>query len=392
MKIAMFGIRGVPTHLPGVAKCAHQDLLTAGTEKAAEQLSWRLAARGHDVTVFCRKGRTLLSAPEWEGVKLVHLPCIRSKHLEAVAHTALSAAEVVRRGGFDVAHIHAIGPNLFSFVPRLAGIGTVATVHGLDFRRQKWGPVAKLALRTGSRAATTFPHRTIVVSKSLQAYYAEKGCEVAFVPNGVDDPIRRPINALAGRGLVEGGYLLFLGRLTPEKGVDLLLEAFRGVRTPMKLLVAGGGTYSGDYIGTLKRLAGMDPRVVLEAGGLYGDERLEALSNAAGFVLPSHIEGLSIALLEAMRYGLAPLVSDIPENAEVVAPFAGPTFRDGDVASLERALARLCDDAGERAEVGRRAAENATQYSWDRVVEQTERVYEEAAAAAGRRVRLSGRA
>lgn len=354
---------------------------SGGVEKAVEEISTRLAGRGHDVTVFCRARYNRRGLDHFEGVRLVNLPAIYTKHLEAATHSFVAALRTLR--GFDIVHFHAIGPSMFSWLPRLTGQRVVATVHALDWRREKWSGFAKLALRLGARAATTFPQRTIAVSRTIQQFLIERfERDTTYIPNGVTPGEKRPINKLARFGLKGGDYTLYLGRLVPEKGCHLLIRAFRELKTDRKLLIAGGESHSDRYAAELHELARGDSRIVF-AGPLYGEDKDEAFSNASLFVLPSTLEGMPIVLLEAMSYGTPVLCSDIPENMEVVrpadtSPQLASTFPRGDADGL-RAAAEAClqspADIGSRAE---RAAEHvAREFNWDRIVTQTETVYAE---------------
>jgi glycosyltransferase involved in cell wall biosynthesis len=269
-------------------------------------------------------------------------------------------------------------------MPRLARVPCVATVHALDARRDKWGPVASRVLEAGERAATTVPNRTIAVSRLMKDYLErEYGRAVTYIPNGVDPAALEPASPVAG--LEPGRFALFLGRIVPEKEVHTLISAFSRLPGDTKLAVAGPGTHTGDYVREVERLAAADPRVVL-LGPRYGGEKTWLLENASVFVQPSALEGLPIALMEAMACGRFCLVSDIPEHLEVVGrngSMLGASFRSGDEQDLAAKLAEALRDPQRdaRAEAGR--AHVLERYGWDPVVEETERVYR--AAVGGRR-------
>ena len=351
---------------------------SGGVEKAAEELGVRLAARGHEVTIFCRARYNPGGATDFRGVRLINLPALYTKHLEAISHTFLAAARAMR--GYDIVHLHATGPSMLAFLPRCAGRQTVVTVHGQDFRREKWRGAARLILRLGAWTAVTFPHRTIVVSRALQAFYAERYRRPTVrIPNGVSAVVRRPLDRLRRFGVAGGDYLLFLGRLVPEKGAHLLLRAFRGLPDGLKLLVAGGSSHTEDYTRELARLAAEDPRVVL-TGPLYGEEKDEAYANAAGLVFPSTLEGMPLVLLEALSAQCPVLCSDIPENLEVVRPEGGADLAAlcaaGSVDALRDALRAFLDEPEIRRRRAAAAAEHvAREYDWDRITDQTEAVY-----------------
>lgn len=312
---------------------------------------------------------------------------MRTKHLEAVSHSALCAARAMR--GFDLVHFHALGPSLFSWLPRLSGRAVAATVHGLDHARAKWGRAARAALRLGELASARFPHAVIAVSRPLAEHYrAAHGIDATYIPNGAPRAGHRPLDGLRRLGVDEPGYVLFLGRLVPEKGVHTLVEAFRGLDTPRRLVVAGGHGHSAGYERTLRELAGGDPRIVF-TGPLFGADKDEVLSNAALFVLPSELEGMPIALLEAASHALALLTSDIPACTGVFGPGGATppplaTFPVGDAGALARRMEGLLADPGLAAS-GLAAREAVRRdYDWDDVARRTMAVYGRALAAAGR--------
>ena len=381
MRIAFVGLRGIGHNTSG------------GIESAIEELSTRYARLGHEVTVFCRRRYTGDEA-EFEGVRLRALPAIYTKHLEAISNTLVAVILSLR--GYDIVHINATGPALLAFLPRLFHRRVVVTVHGLDWKREKWNALARLVLRLGARAAITFPHRTIVVSRTLKHYYKEKyGKDVEYIPNGVDLP-------LLGKDLThdQDGHILFLSRLVPEKGCHTLIEAFRQVLTDRKLLIVGDPCHSEAYNKRLRRLADGDSRIVF-AGALYDLAKDEAFRNAYLFVLPSTIEGMALALLEAMSYARCCVCSDIDENLEVVdspaasngsavrpgPPADGPagglrrygvSFRSGDANDLKEKLEFLLARPDLVGELGRKAREHvAAHLGWDKAALDNLRVYED---------------
>jgi glycosyltransferase involved in cell wall biosynthesis len=363
MRIAMIGTRGLPaTH--------------GGVERAVEALSRELSLRGHQVTVYGRKG---YCAEGWDavekGVRQLVLPAARTKHLEAVTHTLMATSDAMMRQHYDVIHFHATGPALFAALPRVSRIPTVATVQGLDWKREKWGRFATGVLKVAARMAATVPNETIVVSKQLQqdlraAYRAES----TYIPNGVDlgeidiDPTPVP-------GLEAGKFVLFLGRLVPEKSPHLLIEAFRRIDTSTRLVVAGPALYAGDYEARLKSAAADDGRVLF-VGPQYGSSKAWLLRNAKIFVQPSTVEGLPIAVLEALAAGTDVLVSDIPENVEAVTlegRLCGRTFKVGDVESLAAKLSECLDAEAPFAAGAADAVRRA--FDWSVIAAQTETVY-----------------
>jgi glycosyltransferase involved in cell wall biosynthesis len=366
IRIAMIGVRGVPATFGGI-------------ERHVEELGARLAARGHDITVFCRSNYSGPVPGSYRGMRLTSLPTVGTKHLDAIVHSGLATMEAMA-ASYDILHYHAIGPGMLAVLPRyLARARVVLTVHGRDDERGKWGRGAKAVLGTASWLSARVPDATIVVGRHLERYYREAhGRRAVYVPNGVEAATPRPANgALARLGLVPGRYLLFVGRLVPEKAPDLLLRTFRRLPGDYRLVLAGDTSFTDRFTGDLRRLAAGDPRVVLP-GYVYGAELQELYSNAAAFVLPSLLEGLPLTLLEAASYGLPVVASSIPPHLEVLGS-SGPgrrLHRPGDEDQLLGALGQvLADPAVERAGAAGVRDQVLRAYRWDDVTERTEAVY-----------------
>jgi glycosyltransferase involved in cell wall biosynthesis len=309
-----------------------------------------------------------------------YVSSVPTKHLEAITHTTLAAIRTLR--GFDIVHFHAVGPGLLSPLPRyLSRARVVQTVHGLDRERDKWGAFPRMMLTVGERMSARLPDATITVSQSLSSYFKTRyGKETEMIPNGVTPGTARAPGALSARlGVARRRYVLFVGRLVPEKAPDLLIKAFAGVAGDVRLVVVGGTSYSDEYVAHLTELASRDPRVILP-GYLYGAELEELYTNAALFVSPSTLEaGNPITMLEAISFGVPIVVSDIPEHLEGL-PGDAPGSRifsardEGSLtAALERSLAEL-DLAFERA-AALRATILAT-HDWDAAASRTADVYE----------------
>lgn len=358
LRIAFIGGRGVVSKYSGI-------------EHYYEEIGAKLAAMGHDVTVYCRTYFTP-RAKEYNGMHVVRLPTIRSKHLETLVHTFLSTLHVLARP-CDVVHYHALGPALFSFIPRLAGKKTVVTVQGLDWQRKKWGRIAAAVLRLGERAAVNLPNRTMVVSQTLQQHYSARyGAATAYVPNGGVLRERHAPDKLFDWGLEPGRYILFLGRFSPEKGCHVLIEAYEKLATDVKLVMAGASSYCDDYSRQLQSHASERIKML---DWVAGDDLDELLTNAMIFVLPSDLEGLSLALLDAMGAGLCVLSSDVAENREAVAS-AGFTFRRGDAGDLADRLRFLIANPGVREAAGQAARRRIRErYQWPTIATAIERVY-----------------
>jgi glycosyltransferase involved in cell wall biosynthesis len=369
MRIAFIGQRGVPATLGGI-------------EHHVEEIGSRLAERGHEVTVYTRGNYTTERVQEHRGMRVRYVPTPGTKRLEALVHSGLSTVAAMLPGdrAVDILHYHAIGPSVFTPLPRaLSRKGVVLTIHGLDYDRDKWGLGAKAALRTAGWISAHVPHATITVSRNLADYYRRRyGREAHYIPNGVSEPVHRAPHLITAQwGLRGGDYLLFLGRLVPEKAPDLLLRAYQQLPTDVRLVIAGGSSFTDSYVRALEALAARDERVIM-AGPVYGEVRDELYSNATGFVLPSNLEGLPLTVLEAASYRLPVVASDILPNVEVLLE-DGPgarLFRSGDETQLRDALAAtLAGGAAEREGARQLGDRVAREYRWDPVTDKTEALY-----------------
>ncbi len=358
LRVAFIGGRGVVSKYSGI-------------ETYYEEIGKRLTGMGHQVTAYCR---TYFTPPgtHHNGMRVVRLPTIRSKHLETLVHTLLSTLHVLTQR-CDVVHYHALGPALFSFIPRMVGKKTVVTVQGLDWQRAKWGWIAAAVLRLGERAAVSLPSRTMVVSQTLQNDYRGRyGAEASYVPNGGLVREWRVPDKIFDWGLEPGRYILFLGRFSPEKGCHLLVEAYEKLDTDVKLVMAGASSYCDDYSRELRTHAGERIKML---DWVSGEALDELVTNAMLFVLPSDLEGLSLALLDAMGAGLCVLSSDVAENREAVDD-AGFTFRRGDVGDLADRLRFLIANPAVREAAGQAAKRRIREhYQWAQITAEIERVY-----------------
>ena len=356
----MVGQKGIPATYGGI-------------ERHVEEIAVRLVERGHEVDVYSRYHYSH-SVGEFRGVKIRRLPSINTKHLDAITHCFISTVDALFRD-YDIVHYHALGPSVFASWPRLRGARTVVSVHGLDWQRGKWGKVATWFLRFCEQPAIKNPDRTIVVSKTLKEYFDDKfNTETVMIPNGANPGIHRPPNKIKKYGLDRHPYALYVGRLVPEKGCHYLIEAFSRLNTDMRLVMAGGSSFSDGYVDSLMRLRGDDERIQM-LGYVYGDLLDELWTNASFVVQPSVLEGLSISLIEAISHGKCVLVSDIPENLEVVEDCA-VTFESRNTDDLARQLQWLIDNPDAVDAAAERCKRHAEEhYSWNRIVEATEAVY-----------------
>lgn len=366
MKIAFIGQKGIPAHFGGV-------------EFHVDDLSRRLARRGHHISVYVRSWYTPRYLTTYEGVRLLHTPTIRTKHLDAALHSFTSSLHALTQD-YDIVHYHALGPSFFAWLPRLRGQKTAVTIHALDWQRPKWGRGAKAFLKLTERTALYLPHSTIVVSRFLQKYFERKyGRPVHYIPNGVNVPPLSPPRSIAeSYGLEGNDYILFLGRLVPEKRVDWLIRAFCRTSSPLRLVIAGNDDSMEGHAGYLRDLGGEDRRLLF-IGTVGGQVKEELLSNALCYVTPSSMEGLPIALLEAMAHVRCCLASNIPAHQEIIENDRdGLLFEWNDfdqfVDMLEDLLAQSDSCRQTLGEKARRKV--CEQYSWERVTDATERLYE----------------
>lgn len=374
MRVAMVGLRA-PWGAEG------------GVEQSVAELAPRLVDLGCEVTVFCRRRYNPLGPGEHRGVRLMDVGTVYTKHLEAIVHTAAALPRAIRRA--DVVHLHATGPALLSWLPRLAGKAVVVTVHGLDWQRDKWGAGASFALKVGAASAARFPHEVIVVGQHLADHYRQTyHREAVCIPNGVGEIAQPPLERGDVPGLTSGRFLLYVGRIVPEKGLRRLIRAYKEAELDLPLVVVGGSTYAEDYLSHLRAEA---PESVVFPGSRYGEARDALLRHAAAFVYPSRVEGLPLAPLEAMAAGRPVFLSDIPPHREILgitdAPEArsleraGPGWRVPEAAWIDALTAAASLSADTRAALGAEAqALVRARFSWDSVARRTLEVYETALA------------
>ena len=391
MRIAMIGHKRVPSREGGI-------------EVVVGELSSRMAALGHEVTLYSRRGRVDLDEaycdPElgkngaydrpytWKGVDVRPVKTIQAKGFAALSSSFFATMRAIAQRP-DVIHYHAEGPCVPLLLAHLARIRTVATIHGLDWQRAKWGRFASAYIKLGEWIAAHFADEIIVLSRNIQTYFrVAYGRETLYIPNGAEPKEPRAACEITRRwGLTKGSYLLFLGRIVPEKGVHYLVDAFRALDTDKRLVIAGGDMDSEEYSDKIRRRIAGDDRIIM-TGFVQGELLEELYSNAYLYVLPSDVEGMPLSLLEAMTYGRVCVTSDIPECDEVLVGH-GAMFSRGSVASLYKTLKRLLESEDAFEDLERETAEHVlATYDWDKVVEQTLMVY----AMASRRKRACGHA
>ena len=367
MKIAIIGQKGIPS-------------ISGGVEKHVEDLSVRLVQAGHEVLAYTRPNYTNKNLTEHKGVQLISLPSFATKRLDAITHTFRACLDVAKRD-VDVIHFHSIGPSSLIWLVKILNPHTpvVATFHCQDYLHQKWGIFAKIYLKFGEFCACKFSDKTITVSKTLKEYAAKKyGRVPEYIPNGVGTAKKAVAHDIKYFGLQKGNYVLAVSRLVKHKGLQYLIKAFKHIKTDKKLVIVGGSAHTDKFVKQLKDLAAGDKRIIF-TGAQSGEIINEFYSNAYLFVQPSESEGMSIALLEAMSHGLATLVSDIPENREVIS-YTGYTFKNKNVADLLGKLNGLLRNSEMVREMGEMQKKRVQQeYNWEAIVAKTQNVYQQVA-------------
>ena len=369
LRIAFLGHKRIPSREGGV-------------EIVVSELATRMANDGHQVTCYNRNGHHVSGnaydsekLKEYCGVRLKTVWTVNKKGLAAMT-ASFSAAICAALGKYDVVHFHAEGPCASLWIPKLFGKRCIATIHGLDHMRAKWGRFASWYIRTGEKCAVRFADEIIVLSENVQKYFKDKyNRDTVFIPNGVSraNPTRADL-IVKEYGLKPNAYILFLGRLVPEKGIKYLIEAFKQVETDKKLVIAGGASDSTSFADEIRRDGESDSRIIF-AGFVQGQMLEELYSNAYIYVLPSDLEGMPLSLLEALSYGNCCVTSDIAECESVIGEY-GVTFKKSDVGELERTLQHLCDSPETVESYKSRAAEYvSTKYNWDDVCKQTLELY-----------------
>ena len=369
LRVAFLGHKRIPSREGGV-------------EIVVGELATRMAKDGHRVTCYNRKGHHVSGnaydsekLKEYCGVRLKTVWTVNKKGLAAMT-ASLSASICAAFGKYDVVHFHAEGPCASLWIPKLFGKRCIATIHGLDHMRAKWGRFAAWYIRTGEKCAVRFADEIIVLSENVQKYFKDKyNRDTVFIPNGVSKANFASADLIEKEyGLKQNSYVLFLGRLVPEKGIKYLIEAFKQVKTDKKLVIAGGASDSSSFADELRRDGDSDSRIIF-TGFVQGQKLEELYSNAYIYVLPSDLEGMPLSLLEALSYGNCCVTSDIAECESVIGEY-GVTFKKSDVGELERTLQHLCDSPETVESYKSRAAEYVcSKYNWDDVCDKTMELY-----------------
>jgi len=356
MKIAYIVLKGMP--------------IGGGIENYTEEIGSRLVERGHEVVVYTMRHYGNTKDDYYKGMKIITVPTVKTKSLEKVVASLIATLKHIFTEKADVVHFHAFGPAMFCLLPRILGRKVVVQGHGIEWQRSRWGLGGKLFLKLVEIPSVCFPHLVTVVSKTQQKYLKKRyGIKSVYIPTGVSPPIKELPDIIKKKyGLNKQDYILFAGRLVREKGVHYLIEAYNRLKTSIKLVIAGDALYEEKYKQELYRLAKGNKNIIF-TGFITGKLLRELFSNCYLFILPSELEGLPTALLEAMSYGNCCLASDIPENIEVLDQY-GYSFKNKDVDDLCEKLNFLLQNKNAIESVKQKAREYVLKnFSWDKIAE-----------------------
>lgn len=364
MKIAMIGHKRIPSREGGV-------------EVVVEQLATRMAALGHDVTAYNRRGKHVSGAQsvktkEYKGVRIKTVPTFETSKLNAIVYSVLAAIAALF-GRYDVIHFHAEGPCSMLWLPHLFGIRTVASIHGLDWQQAKWQGLAVKVLKFGEKTAAKYADEVIVLSEETRQYFLDNyGRETRVFHNGVEMYDCMEPNIIKEKyGLERGEYILSLGRIVPVKGIHYLIDAYKKIDTDKKLVIAGGVSHSDEYAEELRKMAASDERIIF-TGFVEGRELWELYFGCLMYVMPSDHEGMPLSLLEAMSCGAQCLVSDIPAMTNVIGEY-GYTFKKSDTEDLKAKIEEILQKP--KPDMSGQIKYIRDNYSWDEITAKTLELY-----------------
>ncbi len=347
-----------------------------GIEVHVAEITKRLIEMGHDVNVYARAQYNPRKPLRYFGVRLIYTPTIYTKHLEAIVHTFISTIHAVSQN-YDVIHYHGVGPSTLSFIPRILApkVTIVNTFHARDQFNRKWGYFARKLLAFAEWTTVHFPHYCIAVSHEIQVYCREVlNREVVYIPNGANVQEVKKTDKLDKFGIKKNEYILTVGRITQAKGLHYLIPVFKKIKTKKQLIVVGSPSFTDKYYNDLRKIAKKDPRVHF-VGFQSGETLRQLFGNAYLYVQASEIEGLPLVVLEAMSFGVPPLVSDIKPNLEAIHN-AGFTFKTQDIEDLRRKFQDLLDNPKLVEDKSEEAiATIETQFNWDIITDHIESVY-----------------
>lgn len=370
MKIAMIGHKRIPSREGGV-------------EIVVEELSTRMVKLGHEVTAYNRKGHHVsdkkikneqYKQKEYKGVRLKNIFTINKKGLDALIYSFFATISAMFKR-YDVIHFHAEGPCAMIPLAKLSHKRIVATIHGLDWQRAKWGGFATKYLLFGEKMAAKYADEIIVLSENVKDYFWKKYNRTThFIPNGVNAPTIKEAKIIKEKYQLEkDNYILFLARIVPEKGLHYLIEAYSKIETDKKLVIAGGASHTNDYLKQIQEMVNDNPNIIM-TGFVQGEELEELFSNCYLYCLPSDIEGMPLSLLEAMSYGKNCLISDIAENVTVCASY-GVSFEKGNVDDLKIKMETMLQNPSKLKSSSDISNYILEKYNWDQVVKKTLNLY-----------------
>ncbi len=368
VRVAVSGIRGVPANW-------------GGSETAVEEIGSRLAEQGFETTVYCRRRNSTTDAKTYRGMRRVVLPSLGSLNFDTLSHTLLASLHILLRNTADVVHFHGMGNALATPLFFLSRKRVVITIDGPDWRRPKWGRVARAMLRLSAYVATRWADALIIDNLPSIRYFRERfGVTGTYIAYGADPKRPASTEHLERRGLRPRGYVLFVGALLPDKGPDVLIDAYRQVSTDLPLVVVGDSPFVTDYGDALRRAAGRDPRVQM-LGYAFGEEYRQLVANARLYVHPLRSDGTSPALLQALAFGSCVIVNSIEETLSAVGD-AARAYRQNSSEDLARVISELLADEEASAGLRERARRLVEErYNWDHVAREHARVYRRLAGA-----------
>jgi len=361
MRIAIIGVRGVP-------------VIYSGFETLAEKLSVALVRKGHNLTVYSRKGYVEPNRASYKGVKIITLPAPRSKNWETFVHSLVSTLHACIKGKYDIIYLIGVGSTVFSILPRILGIKTAVNVDGLDWRREKWGPVGKAYLAISEVLACFLPDMVITDSLYIKRYYQRKyGKETVYLPYGYEAYPSKNKQAFGQFGLKSRKYIVWVGRLVPDNHTDELIKAFKSLNTALKCVIVGGDRLNGEYKRKITALAKSEPRIIFT--DFLDREKYSALvKNALCYVETKRSGGTHPSLVEAMGFGTLVISNNHSANKEVAG--AGAIYyQKGSVKSLAKAI-KTAIGGRNTSKIRKISLDIArTRYSWGNIIRQYEKVF-----------------
>lgn len=362
LRIAMIGHKRVPGREGGI-------------EVVVEELSTRMVSLGHKVVAYNRRSKIYHKYKNFKGINIINIPTIEKKSLDAVVYSFLASIHALF-GHFDLIHYHGIGPSAFLLIPHIFGKKTIVTVHGLNYKTPKWKGFGAKFMKFGEIVTAKYADEIIVLSQEQYDYFKKTyNREATYIPNGVTAQNQLSPKIIKEKyNLSKDGYILFLSRLVPGKGVEYLIDAYKQIDCALPLIIAGDAPFVDDFNTWIKESAREDSRIRF-IGFVEGEELQELYSNARLFVFPSEAEGMPMCLLEAMSYGTPCLVSDIPENVEVGRDKV-TTFKSKDAGDLKLKLECLLNaPLMSQEEKDKMSIYIYQKYDWNKVVDQTLNLY-----------------